>query len=81
MKTRFFQELNSQFKWFEITDEENIGFSEIYFRLCRPKPFKDVGPLHADAWFWELGHGEMPKVSFETQRVKFWFNVLKLKKI
>lgn len=73
MQTQFFTELKSHFDWWEITDEENVGFGEVYFRLCRPSPFKDVGPLHADAWFWELGHGEMPKVSFETQRVKFWF--------
>lgn len=73
LNSRFFTDLNSQFDWYEITDEDNVGFSEVYFRLCRPKPFKDVGPLHADAWFWELGHGEMPQVNFDTQRIKFWF--------
>lgn len=73
LQTQFFKELKSHFNWWEITDEENIGFGEVYFRLCRPTPYKDVGPLHADAWFWELGHGEMPKVGFDTQRVKFWF--------
>lgn len=73
MKSKFFSELRSQFDWHHITDEENVGFGEVYFRLCRPAPFKDVGPLHADAWFWELGHGEMPKTDFDTQRVKFWF--------
>ncbi len=66
-------QLRKQLKWCEITDEENVGRGEIYFRLCRPLPFLDIGPLHADAWFWELGHGSMPVVDFETQRVKLWF--------
>ena len=73
MDCEFFSEMKLQFDWHEITDEENVGHPEVYFRLCRPDPFTDVGPLHADSWFWELGHGEMPKVDFDTQRIKFWF--------
>tara|TARA_B110000037_G_C16936418_1_gene430816 strand:- start:7 stop:735 length:729 start_codon:yes stop_codon:yes gene_type:complete len=74
MKSKFFSELRSKFDWYEITNEENVGeFGEVYFRLCRPLPHKDIGEFHADAWFWELGHGEMPKVDFNTQRIKFWF--------
>jgi hypothetical protein len=73
MGSQFFSELKAHFEWYNITDEENVGFPEVYFRLCRPEPFIDVGPLHADAWFWELGHGEMPKANFDIQRIKFWF--------
>ena len=29
-----------------ITDEENLGYGNIYWRLVRPLPYKDVGPFH-----------------------------------
>lgn len=75
LQTEFFSELKTCFDWWEITNEEGSGFYEVYFRLCRPAPYNDVGPVHADAWFWELGHGKMPKTNFETQRIKFWFSL------
>ena len=75
MESDFFSALKSQIDWFQISDEENIGYPEVYFRLVRPSPCSDIGPLHCDAWFWELGHGEMPKVPFEVQRTKFWFSL------
>ena len=72
-KTNFFTDLDKQLEWYEITDEEKSGWGEVYFRLCRPAPYVDVGPLHADAWFWELGHGKIPYREFSTKRVKIWF--------
>ena len=57
---------------FEISDEEDIGHEEMYWRLVRPGTQTDVGPLHADAWFWELGHGETPA---NHQRVKVWIAI------
>jgi hypothetical protein len=39
---------------FQVTDEENIGFGNVYFRLARPGRHEDVGPPHADSWFWEI---------------------------
>jgi hypothetical protein len=39
---------------FQITDEEDIGFGNVYFRLARPGRHEDVGPPHADSWFWEI---------------------------
>lgn len=57
---------------FEISDEENIGREEIYWRLVRPNQFSDVGPLHADAWFWELDHGATPP---NVTRVKVWIAI------
>lgn len=56
----FFQELKNEVGDLFISDEEEIGYPEIYWRLVRPTPHRDVGPLHADAWFWELGHGTTP---------------------
>lgn len=68
-KTSLFKALEDTYGIFEITDEENVGREEIYWRLVRPNKPSDMGPLHADAWFWELGHGVMPK---NRERVKVW---------
>ncbi len=54
---------------FAISDEENLGREEFYWRLVRPNQSSDVGPLHADAWFWELDHGITPP---GVTRVKVW---------
>lgn len=54
---------------FKISDEENVGREEIYWRLVRPHKPTDMGPIHADAWFWELGHGVTPR---NVKRVKVW---------
>jgi hypothetical protein len=43
--------------------------ADVYWRLARPDQPSDVGPLHADGWFWEL-HGD-PRPS-HLQRVKIW---------
>lgn len=64
--------LTSLFHWSQITNEANQRHGEMYFRLCRPRPFVDVGPLHADHWFWDLGNDQMPNVNFECKRLKFW---------
>jgi hypothetical protein len=64
------RQLEAQFGRFEISDEENIGHEEIYWRLVRPDGPTDVGPMHADAWFWNLGHGSTPE---GCRRVKVGF--------
>ena len=61
--------LEGEFGRFLISDEEDIGHEEIYWRLVRPDQPSDVGPLHADAWFWELGQMPMPA---DYYRIKVW---------
>lgn len=68
-KTSLFKSLEEIYGLLEITDEENVGREEFYWRLVRPNESSDMGPLHADAWFWELGHGTMPE---NRERVKVW---------
>lgn len=51
---------------------ENVGREEIYWRLVRPNEKNDIGPLHADSWFWELGHGVTPD---KVVRVKIWIGI------
>ena len=54
---------------FLIANEEGLHDEEIYWRLARPSNNNDVGPMHADKWFWDLGHGNMPP---NYQRIKIW---------
>ena len=68
----FFEELESDFGTFEISDENDVGREEIYWRIVRPNEGQDMGPLHADAWFWELGHGYTPD---NVKRVKIWIGI------
>jgi len=57
---------------FSITNEENGGDPEIYWRIVRPNQKHDVGPLHADAWFWRMGIGEVDEKSI---RIKVWVQI------
>ncbi len=51
-----------------ISSEENSGWEESYWRIVRPGS-QDIGSLHADSWFWDLGHGELPE---GYKRLKVW---------
>jgi hypothetical protein len=68
-QTSLFEALQAEFGFFQISDEDNIGYEEVYWRLVRPNQPCDVGPLHADAWFWELGQMPVPP---DHHRVKVW---------
>lgn len=67
-----FDHLKSEYGEFQISDEENIGHEEIYFRVVRPGIKTDIGPIHADTWFWDLGHGITPP---GVKRVKVWMAI------
>lgn len=72
MELDFFKTINETLPEYFISDEEELGFPCITWRLVRPLPFNDVGPIHADEWFWKLGHGRMPK---NCSRIKIWFSI------
>jgi hypothetical protein len=67
-----FKKLADEFGEFTISDEENLGRENIYWRLVRPNSPSDVGPMHADQWFWDLGHGSTPDGML---RVKIWIAI------
>ena len=71
-KMEFVSRLEDYFGPFEISDEENVGREEIYWRLVRPNAANDIGPIHADSWFWKLGHGITPDAKI---RVKIWIGI------
>lgn len=65
----FMKTLSDELGDFMISNEENVEREEIYWRLVRPKSPTDVGPLHTDAMFWNLGHGTTPS---DCKRIKVW---------
>ena len=73
-KSPFFNTLKEIFGLFEISDEENLGWPNIYWRLVRPNEPSDIGPMHRDAWFWELNNN-FPLPVFPFHRVKVWIPI------
>ena len=67
--TSLIKKLEDIYGSFIISNEENISCEEIYWRLVRPGAKNDIGPLHADAWYWQLGHGVIPP---NMKRIKVW---------
>ena len=67
----FMKVLKETFGSFKITDEDEIGREEVYWRLVRPNCNEDVGPLHADSWFWELSEAKEKKFT----RYKVWIPI------
>jgi hypothetical protein len=57
----FHNHLSGVFRDFAISDEEDLGYPNIYWRLVRPNSATDVGPAHRDSWFWSIAtHQKMP---------------------
>ena len=69
---KFIQFLKNEFSDFEITNEDDTRSEEIYWRLVRPYEYDDVGPLHADAWFWDLHNGP---INNGFRRIKVWISL------
>ena len=72
--SKFFKALKFKYGEFVISDEENLGSPNIYWRLVRPGHSKDVGPMHRDSWFWEL-NSDFPKPSYSFSRLKVWIPI------
>ena len=70
----FFLELKQIFGEIEISDEENLGYGNIYWRLVRPFENSDIGPLHRDSWFWQL-NDKFPKPIYNFSRIKVWIAI------
>ena len=72
LNTDFFNDIKNIYSDAKISDENNIGHGEIYWRIVRPKSPKDVGSVHADRWFWESNNDYTPP---NTRRIKFWVSL------
>jgi hypothetical protein len=71
-QTSIFKKLELSLGKFDISGEDSVEKEEIYWRLVRPNGANDVGPLHADEWFWVLGRVESPA---NHQRIKVWISI------
>lgn len=56
-----------------VTDEERMGYGNAYWRIVRANSKSDVGPIHADRWFWDLANGSLPEA---YTRVKVWLPLI-----
>jgi len=70
--TKWFHTLVKLFPDLQVTNEECLEGPEIYWRVVRPNISGGVGPLHADAWFWQMGIGKIP---IDRCRVKAWVHL------
>jgi hypothetical protein len=68
----FFKKLELELGNIIVSDEENIGWEAMHWRLVRPNQNSDVGPLHIDQWFWDLNQWPVPK---NRKRFKVWISV------
>ncbi|MDE2232574.1 MAG: hypothetical protein KGJ90_00380 [Patescibacteria group bacterium] len=62
-------ELRSAFGYCEITNEVERRKPEIVWRIVRPLQRTDVGPLHADRWFWKINDWAIPE---GADIIKIW---------
>ena len=74
LNSSYIQALSSEYGSLEITDEELIGFPNIYWRITRPRKPRDVGPLHRDAWFWEIDKLNGKRFP-NFKRLKSWVSI------
>lgn len=70
--TRLYRWLHEHCEIATITGEDLVEEEEVYWRLVRPNAARDVGSLHADAWFWELAGENTPD---NVERVKVWIPI------
>ena len=73
-KSEFARSLESKYGEFTVSDEDNLGRPNIYWRLVRPGYSEDVGPLHRDSWFWQL-NDEFPRPTYNYSRLKVWIPI------
>tara|TARA_Y100001968_G_scaffold43474_1_gene33476 strand:- start:1652 stop:2413 length:762 start_codon:yes stop_codon:yes gene_type:complete len=56
----------------EISDDLNLGYPCFSFRIVRPNVPLDIGPLHADQWFIDIGATPNRVPKQPSKLIKFW---------
>ena len=74
LSTTYIEKLRKIYGKIIITDEESLGYPNIYWRLVRPNIPRDVGALHRDAWFWEIDKLN-GKYFPPNKRIKSWISI------
>ena len=60
-KSFIFKVLKKEFGEVKFSQKVDKKNPDSYWRLVRPNKFNDVGPIHADEWFWEANKWKFPK--------------------
>jgi hypothetical protein len=66
MEMGFFRRIRQELSTARIVSYDTM------WRVVRPDQPNDVGPVHADKWFWDAGNGSMPA---GYERFKIWVGV------
>ena len=74
LSTKYIKSLARDYGELEITDEEGLGYPNIYWRITRPNKPRDVGPLHRDSWFWTIDKLNGKKFP-NYKRLKSWISI------
>lgn len=75
VQSDFARVLRNRIGNFCITSEEGSKYPEVYWRISRPFQATDVGPLHADSWFWDLNPDWSVPEGLTSKRIKVWYPV------
>jgi len=58
-----------------VTDEDQLGYPNLYWRFVRSETPQDIGPLHRDSWFWALSPDDV-QLGEDSIRTKIWIPLL-----
>lgn len=72
VNTSFFSKIEKIYGKLTFSDMVEKGKPDIFWRLVRPMKKKDVGPIHADSWFWKANNIKIKK-GYKT--LKFWMMI------
>lgn len=74
IKSKYYESLKNELNVIEISDEEKLGYPNLYWRIVRTNRIDDIGPLHRDEWFWLLNPESIRK--FPHKRIKVWIPII-----
>jgi len=72
--TTSMKQLRYLLRWSRTSDELKLGRGNYYWRLTRPEAGNDVGPMHRDAWFWDL-NDDFGHDMTGLERIKVWIAI------
>ena len=73
--TTYFKKLSEKYDNPIITDEERLGYGNIYWRIVRPNQNQDIGALHQDSWFWDIDRSQYVP-TYKFKRIKTWISIV-----
>ena len=68
-KSYVFKILKKEFRKLSFSKKVDPKKPDVYWRLVRPNKKNDVGPIHADEWFWKSNRWKLSK---DKKVLKVW---------